>query len=164
MGRAVRQFKETVDIRSLPLSRLRSHPYFPAAVVIAALLFVACLHIWQRVRVIKLVKEVAELREDNRGLVDVARKLHNDIAALSMATRIEAYATDTLGMQPVAAHRLFTLVRERDKDVPRDELATMLSSIQRVAKYLPALTETGANAAELRPIRFDTTHRGSTAE
>ena len=164
MGRAVRQFKETVDFRSLLLTRVRSHRYFPATVVMAALLMVACLHVWQRVRVIKLVKDVAELRETNRDLVDVARKMHNDIAALSMATRIEGYATDTLGMQPVAADRLFTLVRERDKDVPRDELATMLSSIQRVAKYLPALTETGANAAELRPIRFDSTHRGSVAE
>jgi cell division protein FtsL len=164
MSGAVRKFKETVDIQSLLLKRLRSHHYFPIAVVVGALLTVACIHVWQRVHVIKLVAQVGELRRTNRELVDHAYKMHNDIAALSMATRIELYAADTLGMQPVAADRLFTLVRERDKEVPPDELATILSAIKRVAHYFPVLSENYANAGELMPIRFDSTRQKGDGE
>jgi len=55
-------------------------------------------------------------------------------------------------------------VRKRDKDVPRDELATILSSIGRVAEYLPVVTETKAKAVELEPIKFDAMDRKDKGE
>ncbi len=164
MATAIRKFKETIDFRSLWFKRLRSHRYFPFGVVIAALLLLACVHIWQRVHVIKLVGEVGELRNTNRILVDNARKTQNEIATLSIGTRIETYARDTLGMRTIPGDRLFTLVRKRDKDVPRDELATILSSIGRVAEYLPVVTETKAKAVELEPIKFDAMDRKDKGE
>lgn len=155
MAARVRKFKETIDIRSLALMRLRSHRYFPVTLVILSLLTVACLHIWQRVHVISLVKEVGELREENRELVDAVNKTHNDIAALSMASRIEQYGTDTLGLHQVSADRLYTLMRTRDVDAAQDEFAAIVSSIERVARYLPVLSENSARAGELRQIKFD---------
>jgi cell division protein FtsL len=164
MSSRIRKFKETVDIRSLALKRLRSHRYFPIAMIILALMAVACLHIWQRVHVIKLVKDVGELREENREIIDCLAKSRNEIAALSMASRIQAYATDSLGLEVATADQLFTLMRTHDVKRPQDEFAEIVSSIERVAKYLPVLTENGANAAELQPIKFDSAYEGSDPE
>lgn len=154
MARSVRQFKETIEFRSLPLNRLRSHRYFPVAVIALVVLAAACIHVWQRVVVIGLVQEVSALEKKNRSLVDDAQKVQTDIAALTMATRVERYAVDTLGLQQVRADRLYTLVPDVTRNLSSDELATMLSSIRRVADYLPALTEAQA-AQELQPIRFE---------
>ena len=164
MARTIRKFKETVDFQSQLIKRIRSHRYTPIALLVGALMTIACIHVWQRVHVISLVREVAELKTTNRDLLDAARKTQNEIAALSLGTRIEAYATDTLGMKTVTADNLFTLVRKRDKETTRDELATVLSSIGRVAHYLPALTEASANAGELRQIKFDSGSRGDSGE
>jgi cell division protein FtsL len=155
MARSVRQFTETLELRSLPLHRLRSHRYFPAAVIALVVLAAACVHVWQRVVVIGLVKEVSALERENRGLVDDAQKVHTDIAALSMATRIEQYAIDTLGMQRITPDRLFTLVKEESRQLTNDQLATLISSIKRVAECLPVVTEAQATAKPLEPIRFE---------
>lgn len=155
MAKSVRQFKETIELRSLPLHRLRSHRYFPAIVISLVVLSAACIHVWQRVLVIGLVKEVSVLEKENAGLVDAAHKVRTDIAALSMATRIENYAIDSLGLQRVSADRLVTLAPEATRNLSSDELATLISSIKRVAEYLPVVTEAQAGAQELEPIRFD---------
>ncbi len=160
MPARVRKFKETVDIRSLALKRLRSHRYFPIAMIVLAILTVACLHVWQRVHVIGLVQEVAELQEENRELIDCVNKTHHDIAALSMASRIEKYAVDSLGLQMATADRLYTLMRRRDVDAAQDEFAAIVSSIERVARYLPVLSENQVNAGELKPIKFDSSGTG----
>jgi cell division protein FtsL len=153
--RSVRKFKETVEIRSQLLTRLQSHRYFPVALIVTLILVAACVHVWQRVMVISLVREVSLLEKENRGLVDDTHKVQSQIAALSMSARIERYAADTLGLKRVDADRLFTLVPEAVNTVPADELATMLSSIKRVAQYLPALSQTQAGAQELQPIKFE---------
>ncbi|MCB2229727.1 hypothetical protein KQH82_03355 [bacterium] len=149
MARSVRKFSETLDLRKLPMVRIRSHRYFPVAVVVVAFLVLACLHIWQRVTVMTLVHETALLREENRKLVDASSKVADDVAALSLASRIEDYATDSLGMIRVPADRLFTLQQRDDETEPLDELARVFSSIRRVADYLPVVTESQANASEV---------------
>ena len=154
MGRSLRKFKETVEIRSLLLHRVRSHRYFPAAVVASVLLAAACVHIWQRVVVIGLVKEVSQLERENRSLVDDAHKLRTELAALTMASRIEQYAIDSLGLNRVSADRLYTLIPEAAGNAPVDEWATMLTSISRVADHLPAISEARAAHHQLEPIRF----------
>jgi cell division protein FtsL len=160
MAKSVRQFKETIEFRSLPLHRLRSHRYFAAAVIAAVVLVAACIHVWQRVVVINLVKEVSALDKENRSLVDDAHKIQTDIAALSMATRIELYALDTLGLQRVRADHLYTLIPEATREFSSDDLTTMISSIKRVAECLPVLTEAQAAAQELQPIRFEPADNG----
>ncbi|MFZ5980330.1 MAG: hypothetical protein ACOYVF_06825 [Candidatus Zixiibacteriota bacterium] len=154
-NKSVRKFKETVELRSLVFRRLRTHRYFPAAVLITVVLVVACIHIWQRVHVIRLVKEVAELKAENVGLVDDYKKVQSDIAALCMASRIETFACDSLGLKAVTAERLFTLMHEKPRELPADELTTLMSSIKRVARFVPVLSDNSARAGALEGIKFD---------
>lgn len=148
MAHSVRKFSQTVNFSKLPFRRLRKHRYFPIGVVVAALLFFSCLHIWQRVQVMTLVHETALLRDRNHELVQVAHKLNDDIAGLTMASRIENYAVDSLGLQRIPADKLFTLIRERDEDEPASELAQVFRSIERIAAYIPTITESQARAGE----------------
>jgi len=152
---SVRNFKETLEMRSQLLKRLQGHRYFPMAIIVAVVLAAACVHVWQRVMVIGLVKEVSQLQKENRGLVDDTQKIQSHIASLCMSGRIERYAADSLGMHAVPVDHLYTLVPEASRSAPSNDLATMLSSIKRVARYLPVLTEAQAGAAELQPIKFE---------
>ncbi len=156
MSRSVRQFKETIEMRSLSPLRFRSNKYFPAATLLSALLLVACLHIWQRVHVIHLVREVGELTITNQHLVDETKKTQTEVAALTMASRVQEYAADSLGMKPMSTDRLVTIVKGHETaPPPTDELANVVNSFKRVVDYLPVMEETKAAANELKPIRFD---------
>ena len=157
MAKSVRKYKETLEFRSLIFRRLRTHRYFPIAVLIGVLLVVGCIHIWQRVHVITLVQEVSRLKAENVSLTDDYKKVQSDIAALCMASRIEAFSSDSLGLQAITANRLFTLVTESQKTSPPDDLTAMISSIKRVAKYVPVFSESSARAGELKAIKFDST-------
>ena len=155
-ARSLRKYKETVEIRALPFNRLRSHRYFPIAVMAVLITGAACIHVWQRVVVLSLVKEVAALEKENRGLVDDAHKVQTEIAALSMATRIERFAIDSLGLQRIQPNGLYTMAPLDDEAMESpDEFAAMISSIKRVVDRLPERTEARAAAQELEPIRFD---------
>lgn len=160
MAVPVRKFKETVDFQSLAFHRLRNRKYFPAAMLILAFLVVACFHIWQRVHVMSLVREVAQLREENRQLIDLTRKTYNEIASLSMNSRIQKFAQDSLGLSLVSAGRLLTL--QRPEAVPKklDRLDLILTSLERVGKHLPVLSGNPVNAAEPGQIRFDSVRVG----
>jgi len=164
MARSVRVFKETVEMRSLLLHRIRTHRYFPIAVIAAIVLAVACIHIWQRVVVIELVQQVSRLKKENGRLIDNSHKVQSDIAALSMASRIERYAVDSLGLTRVSTDCLYTLVTEEVRQAPSDQLATVLSSIKRVADYLPEVAEARAARNQLEPIRFDAEGAGEQGE
>ena len=152
---SVRQFAETIQLRSLFLKRIQSHRYFPVALIALVLLSAACVHVWQRVVVMGLVHDVALMQQEHQGLVDDVEKVQSDIARLTMASRIEQYAVDSLGLRRVRPDSLYTLVPEAATERGDDELATMLSSIKRVADYLPVITETQADAAELQPIKIE---------
>jgi len=154
--RTLRNYKETVEMRAMPLNRIRTHRYFPLAVIAVFLTAAACVHVWQRVVVISLVKGVALLEKENRGLVDDGHKAQTEIAGLSMATRIERYAVDSLGMQRIQPSASFVLEPFQKQEQSPDELAAMFTSIRRVAEYLPERTEARAAAQELQPIKFDT--------
>lgn len=136
--------------------RIRTHRHFSTGLVLAVFVVVACIHIWQRVHVIRLSQEVGALREENRGLIDATKKVRSEVAALSMGSRVETYAADSLGLLPVAAARLVIIDRDRPKqEVQTDELGNVLSSIKRVSDYLPVLSEAQADPAEFQPIKFD---------
>ncbi|MEW5795131.1 MAG: cell division protein FtsL [Candidatus Zixiibacteriota bacterium] len=156
-ARSLRKYKETVEIRSLLFNRLRTHRYFPIAVMALLITGAACIHVWQRVVVLSLVKEVAALEKENRGLVDDAHKIQTEIAALSMATRIERFASDTLGLQRPSPNGLYTMTPvDIEMAESQDAFAALVSSIRRMADYLPERTEARAAAQELEPIKFDT--------
>jgi cell division protein FtsL len=156
MKKKVRKFKETVEIQSSFLQRLRSHRYFTVIVLAGACLLVSCFYVWQRVRVLELVKDVSYLDKDHAELLDDLRKIRTDIASLTLAARIEIYATDTLGMKPIDADRLFTLAPKQSKSNESDDLAAMISAIRHVADYMPVISEAEVRADELRIINIDT--------
>lgn len=157
MKRPIRQFKETIEIKSSIFNRIRTHRYFPAVLLFTTVLCAACVHIWQRVKVMELVREVAILKKENADILDTKKKLYSEMATLAMASRIEAYAEDTLGLKPVAADRMLTLVKEREVTPPPDELEQMFSAIKRVTKYMPVVTSATANAESVERIRVDST-------
>ncbi len=158
MADSVRKFKETVEFQQGFLTRIRQHRYFGLAVVSTLLLLVACIHIWQRVQVIHLVQEVDALKAQSALMLDETKKAQMDIAGLTRATRIAVCAAESLGLEPIAADRLFTIQMQSQKPVQRDstdEFAEVMSSIKRVADFMPVMSEASARSNELRPLKFD---------
>lgn len=155
MKSAVRRFKETIEIRHSVFNRLRSHRYFPVTLLIAALLVASCFHIWQRVKVLGLVTEVSGLQREQAALINELSRVSSDVASLSMASRVEKYAIDSLGMEPVGAERMFMLVRREAATTETDELQRMFSAARRLADYVPVLSQSRARAGDLESIRFD---------
>jgi len=155
MKKPVRKFKETIEIRTSVWNRIRSHRHSPLALFAVAFLLACSFHIWQRVKVLALVSEVAELRQENRSLIDASTKLNTEIAALSMSSRVECYAADSLGMKPVEADRIYTMLRERDMTERPDEFGMMLEAFERVTRHLPVIAPSQATARELKRIKFE---------
>lgn len=165
MARSLRKFKETVEMRANLFQRIRTHRHFSTGLVLAVFVVVACLHIWQRVHVIGLAQHVGVLREENRNLIDATKKVRSEVAALSMGSRIEAYAADSLGLLPVTSERLVIIDRERSQRKDSvDELGNVLSSIKRVSDYLPVLSEAKAEPVEFQPISFDSLSEGEESQ
>lgn len=160
MKETVRKFKETVEINTSIFNRVRTHRYFPVAFLLTVFLLVACFHVWQRVRVVALVKDVAQLKRDRVELLDDKKKVYSDIAELSMSSRIERYARDTLGLRPVAADRMFTLVKKNESAPSQDELELMYAAIKRVSNYLPMIESNSAEAQGVEGITVDTSQIG----
>lgn len=162
MIRSVRTFKETVDMRRFSLRRIRSYRYATAIGLGILVLGVACVHIWQRVTVIQLAKDVTRLEIEQRELTDNTRKVHSEITALSMATRIETFAIDSLGLFPVPGDRLYTVVNERraDPKAGLDRLAMLANVWRRVEDHLPTLSTMEATAETAESINFDSTLHG----
>ncbi len=159
MKRTIRKFKETVEIQSSLVNRVRTSRYLPAAGLVCVVLLASCIHIWQRVRVLDLVHETSLLKQENLGLADDVRKVYGDVASLSMSSRIRAYAADTLGLKTVPAEKLFTLVPHGGRVSLADDLDRMLGAVKRVTDYIPRVTETEANAGELRNPTIDSLAR-----
>ncbi|MDH3889712.1 MAG: cell division protein FtsL [candidate division Zixibacteria bacterium] len=155
MRKPVRKFKETVEIRSSTANRIMAHRYFPVAILVTLFLAICVIHVWQRVRVLELVKDVSRLRAENNRLVDAASKLNVRLAELSSAGRIERYARDTLGLEPAMADQVFTLVSQEEKLPQPDDLATMFQAIERVTRHVPAISPSRATAGDLRRLRPD---------
>ncbi|HEX2896519.1 MAG TPA: cell division protein FtsL [candidate division Zixibacteria bacterium] len=164
MRQTVRKFKEVMDLKRSLVNRLRSNRYVPYVFLALAFLLAACVHVWQRVHVLELVTDVSVLAKEQSGLEDDLKKVNSDIAALSMASRIEEYAKDTLGMIPVPPDRLYTLVSESDGGIQKDDLHAMLDAVKRVTDYVPRPSENSALAGEPSMIKIDSTERPEAAE
>ena len=155
MRHAVRQFKEIVDINSSIINRLCKNRYFPYVLLTTVFLVAASVHIWQRVHVLRLVTEVSELTRENIKLDDVLKKIDSEVARLSMATRVEKYAIDTLGMIHVPADRLYTLIPGDKTRHDKGDLEAMSEAVRRIVEYLPVTSENMAMAGEPSQIRID---------
>lgn len=164
MKKAIRKFNETVEMQSSIFNRIKSNRYFPFALLSVFLLMAACIHIWQRVQVLDLVHDVSLLKIENKELVNDLRKVNSEIATLSKVSRIEQYAFDSLGLIKIDAEKLFTLVRPREDKPEVDNIAMVMTAIQRVATYIPSVSETQATAGELKQVIKDSLSRGGESQ
>ena len=155
MKEAVRKFKETVEMKSSAFNRIKEHRYFSLGVLFAVVLFAASFHVWQRVRVMTLAKEVGHLRVENGSLLDDKKKLYSDIASLTTSSRIETYARDTLGLKSAQADRLYTLIKKDAVRESKDEFDVMLAAFKRVTDYIPVVEQTRAEAKSGEKIHID---------
>jgi len=160
MKEAVRKFKETVEIQSSIINRIKEHRYFPIGVLFVVFFLAASFHVWQRVRVVTLVQDVKKLKSENAGLLDDKKKLYSDIASLTTSSRIETYARDTLGLYSASSERLVTLVMKDNVNSKKDGLALMYSSLKRVVDYIPVVEQTRANATGPEKIDVDSSLSG----
>lgn len=160
MIEAIRKFSETAAMKSSIFNRIRSSKYFPFAILGLFLLSAACIHIWQRVQVLDLLNEVSLLNTENKELINDLRKVNSEIATLSKVSRIEQYAVDSLGLKKVEADKLFTLVRPHEEQPELDNITMVMTAIERVAAYLPTVSETQATAGELKQVIKDSLSRG----
>lgn len=104
-----------------------------------------------------LVKEISSLKSENASLVDEKKKLYSDVASLSTASRIEKYAADTLGLKPVSAEKMLTLIKKNESPLAPDELELLFSAVKRVSEFLPVIEETKASARGVEDIIIDST-------
>ena len=160
MKQTIRRFKETVDINSSTLNKLKSHKYFSLTSLFVCFLIVCCMHLWQQVTVVSLIKDVSKLEKENNVLLDNKKKLYSDIASLSTSSRIEQYASDTLGLKLVDADNMLTLVPNKVVPSQPDELQQMLTAVKRVAQFLPVIEETRAKAGAVENITIDSLVNG----
>ncbi len=160
MRQAVRKFKETVEINSSTINKLKSHKYFSISLLCFSCLVVACIHLWQQVTVVSLVKDISHLQKENDVLLDSKKKLYSRIASLSTSSRIERYAVDSLGLCLVDADKMLTLVPKDVVVSHPDELQQMLTAVKRIAKYLPVIEETRAKAGAVENIVVDSSING----
>lgn len=155
MKSKVRVFKETIDLRSSFFRRLKSHKYYPYLILVTVFLTAACVHTWQRFRVLDLVHEVAVQRAANRSLIDENRNVRAAISSLSLAERIQRYAIDSLGLEHVSIDRVFTL-RPEESSVDRlSDFEKMTSALDRIVGNMPYVTGSQATASELNLINYD---------
>ncbi len=116
--------------------------------VIGSLIVLACLHIWQRVYVMRLVKEVSVLEMENRQLTDIVKKANLEILELSSLSRIEKIAGEQLQMSGTRSENIFTLTFRESPPGP-EGLHDVISSLQKVADHLPSLSESNAETIDI---------------
>lgn len=160
MKHAVRKFKETVEINSSTINKLKSHKYFSVSILFFSFLVVSCFHLWQQATVASLGEDISLLEKENHVLLDSKKKLYSDIASLSTSSRIERYAADSLGLQLVDADRMLTLIPNKEVLSHPDELKQMLTALKRVAEFLPVIEETRAKAGAVENIKIDSSVNG----
>ena len=136
--------------KSLGRRLVSSRALIPSLFIAAIILF-ACLHVWQRVYVFGLVKEVSRLEKESANLDDLLKKTNAEIADLSRLSRVEEVASRELGLGRTKAENMFTLVLKKP-EVKRDALDNVVLSLRKLADNLPVLTESKADTINV----FDT--------
>lgn len=157
MKDTVRLFKETVELQSSAGTKSRWRRYGWATLLSMLLLSLACLLVWQRMRVLQLVKETDALDKQRTELLDDSKKLRSDIAQLSAPGRITGYAMDSLGMMPVPLDRFYALIPSPQDSVVvhETEWAQMVKSAERLWVHMPGIENSEAMATGLDTLRLD---------
>jgi len=117
----------------------------PILFVVVFVLF-ACVHIWQRVYVLGLVKEVGGLEKEREVLTDLSKKTNAEIMDLSRVSRVEQIASRDLGMARTSTENMLTLVVKKSPTIKKQgELDNVVSSLKKLADNLPVINESRAD-------------------
>ncbi|MEW5924411.1 MAG: hypothetical protein AB1746_10520, partial [Candidatus Zixiibacteriota bacterium] len=138
----------TGTIRNTLKKRLVSSKTLIPTMIIGSIILLACLHVWQRVYVMGLVKEVTVLEKENNNLKDLLKKSDMEITELSRLSRIEEIATEQLGLTRTGSENLFTLSINKDNNKTTG-LDDVVTSLKKIADNLPVLNETNAATNEI---------------
>jgi len=145
---SVQRYRATGNLKNSLKKRLVSSRSLIPALIVSSIILLACLHIWQRVYVMGLVKEVSVLEKENKNLKNLVKKTRVEIVELSRLSRIEKIAVEELGLTRTSSENLFTLSvnREEKKSEGLDEVVT---SLKKIAENLPVLNETKAATSSI---------------
>jgi cell division protein FtsL len=145
---SVERYRATDSIRKSLKKKLVSSRSVIPILVIGSLILLACLHVWQRVYVMGLVKEVSVLEKRNKELTDIVKKANLEILELSSLSRIEKIAGERLDMSGTRSENIFTLTFKESQPGP-EGLHDVISSLQKVADHLPTLSESNAETIDI---------------
>jgi cell division protein FtsL len=112
---------------------------------VLSIIVFACLHIWQRVYVLGLVKEIGTIQKERESLVDILKKTNADAAELSRLSRVEPIAAEKLGLGRTSAENLFTLEVKKQEITKRNGIEEVKLSLKKLADNLPVINETKAD-------------------
>ncbi len=116
--------------------------------IIAMLIVLACIHIWQRVYVMELGREVSVLRKTNHDLTDLLKKKHSEITEFSRLSRIEKIAGEKLNLGRTSSENMYTIIREESyKEI--NGIENLLHSLKKVADNMPVINESKAVTMDL---------------
>jgi len=145
---SVQRYRATGNLKNSLKKRLVSSRSLIPALIVSSIILLACLHIWQRVYVMGLVKEVSVLEKENKNLKDLVKKTRVEIVELSRLSRIEKIAVEELGLTRTSSENLFTLSVNRE-DKKSEGLDEVVTSLRKIADNLPVLNETKAATSNI---------------
>ncbi len=143
---SLQRYQSTDKFRRSWSKKLVSSPaLLPILFVVVFVLF-ACVHIWQRVYVLGLVKEVGGLEKEREVLTDLSKKTNAEIMDLSRVSRVEQIASRDLGMARTSTENMLTLVVKKSPTIKKQgELDNVVSSLKKLADNLPVINESRAD-------------------
>lgn len=145
---SVQRYRATGNLRNSLRKKLVSSRSLIPTLFVGSVILLACLHIWQRVYVMGLVREVSVLEKENKTLSDLVKKTEMDIVELSRLSRIEKVATEQLGMSRVNMENTFTLTLN-GAEIKTEGLGEVVASLKKIADNLPVLNESKAETSEI---------------
>jgi cell division protein FtsL len=130
------------------LTQSRWRPY----IFIFGIITLSFLHVWKYNHVMELTSEVRDLKKEKEHLTDLVIKTESEISDLSRLSRIESIAAEKLALERGKAENIYTLLEKESRKDPED-LERLYLSLKKVAKNLPMVTETRAEAQDI--FKFD---------
>ena len=148
MSISLPRYHSTGKLRKSFRKRIISSPRLIPTLIIVSIVVFACLHIWQRVYVLGLVKEIAVVEKEREHLTDLLKKTNSDASELSRLSRMEPIAIEKLGLGRTSAENLFTL-EVKKQEIKLSGIDNVKNSLKKLADNLPVINETKADTIDI---------------
>jgi cell division protein FtsL len=148
MRPSVERYRATNKLKRSFLKQLVSSRFIVPVLILATVVLLPCILVWQNVYVMSLVSEVSALEQDHSQLDDALKKKRAEIIELSRLSRIEKIAVEDLHMTPVKSENMYTLTVNQSLDV-NDGIDEVVESLKKFADHLPVVSESRAATEDL---------------